>query len=134
MIKTNILLFSSLYLLSISHASACRCIEPEIATAYKNSVAVVQVTAEEVINVPEGSGITAILNVSKSWKTNTASKIAVNSLTSCYFPMKKDKGYILFLNIEPNGLYSTGRCAGNKTSDNSDELLKWLNINTRKIK
>lgn len=134
MTKTNILLFSLLYILNIQTAYACRCKAPEIANSYNNSVAIVQVTAEEVINVPEGSGITAILNVTKTWKAGTTSKIVVNSLTNCYFPMEKNKDYILFLNIEPNGLYSTDRCVGNKTSENSHELLKWLDNNAKQIK
>ena len=76
--KIKYLTLTPLLLLTQS-AIACRCVDPDIAKAYKNSSVIVQVTAKDIIKAPEGSGITAILNVTKSWKNQKNKKIAVNS-------------------------------------------------------
>ncbi len=99
---------------------ACRCEAPGIDAAYKQSSMVVFANVQDVITAPSGEGSTAILKINRWWKSKSPEKITVNSLSNCSYSWKSGKNYLLFLNLESNGLYSTGLCAGNKTLKSSD--------------
>ncbi len=124
-------LFISIFIYFLSfNIYACRCIEPSHSKAFESSEVVVIGEVLETSSLTGNEGSIAIIKVNKTWKKQIKSKIGIFSITNCNFTMDKGKHYILFLKTEEYGLYSTGRCSGNKlvSSSDSDKLLKWLDI------
>ncbi|MFS1525083.1 hypothetical protein ACL7TT_13395 [Microbulbifer sp. 2304DJ12-6] len=95
-------------------AFACRCQEQSIQINYERSSMVVYANVQDFIAAPSGEGGTAILAINHWWKSSSPKKIVVNSLTNCSQNFEIGGSYLLFLNMEPSGLYYTDRCLGNK--------------------
>lgn len=110
---------------NVSTAFACRCAEPPPATAYARAQAVVQGSVKKVIPAPEGVGGTAIVCVSRAWKTDVPAELAVTTVTDCAYPWAENEQYVLFLVRDSNGLYSTARCLGNHRIEDRTRL-QWL--------
>jgi len=123
--KNRIFIAIFIFFLSFN-VYACRCIEPSHSKAFELSDIVVIGEVLEISPLTENKGSIAIIKVNKTWKKEIKSKIGILSITNCSFAMDKGKNYILFLKSEEYGLYSTGRCSGNKLVSNSKKLLKWL--------
>ncbi len=122
-------IFISIFIFFLSfNVYACRCIEPSHSKAFELSEVIVIGEVLEISSLAGVEGSIAIINVNKAWKKQIKSKIGILSITNCNFTMNKGKHYILFLKSEEYGLYSTGRCSGNKLVSDSDseKLVKWL--------
>jgi len=122
------LVFIVMNLFASNVVFACRCEIPDIESAYRQSSMVVFANTQDVIIAPSGEGSTAVLIIDRWWKSKSPKKIIVNSLSNCSYPLEAGKNYLLFLDLESNGLYSTGQCAGNKAlefnSKYKEKLLK----------
>lgn len=125
--KNHHLVFYVFLLLVPQLAIACRCTEPSIESAYNQADIVLRAKVEDVVEAPTGEGLTAILDISQSWKKSTKARAIVNTLTDCYYPFEKGKEYIVFVTIDPTGFYSTGKCNGNKSVTEAGALIQWLN-------
>lgn len=115
-------------LLFPSIALACQCKEQNINSNYKNAAMVVYAHAQDYIASPSGEGGTVVLVIHRWWKASSPKKIVVNSLTNCNFDFEVGNNYLLFLNIESNGLYYTDNCAGNKKLKSNNEYSEPLTI------
>lgn len=119
-----ILIAMSLFLPST--VSACRCKTPNFKTAYEQASMVVFANVQDAIIAPSGEGSTAILTINQWWKSKSPVRIVVNTLSSCSYHWEVGNNYLLFLNLESNGIYSTGLCAGNEMLEFSNKYTKEL--------
>lgn len=114
------------FLLISSNVYACRCIKPSQNDSFKNSESIVFGKVLEVATLPDYDGSISIIKVLKSWKDKTNETIAIISITNCSYSFEKNKEYVLFLNKDRYGLYSTDRCSGNTLIDKDNTLINWL--------
>src|ERR1041385_7486547 len=97
-------------------AHACRCSGANIAAGYSRAFAVVVGAVEKVQPVEPrfvGSGSTAAVTVSRSWKHDMPASIEAVTQTTCAFDWSAGHTYVLALFRDGAGRFSTARCLGN---------------------
>lgn len=105
---------------------ACQCKDQNIDINCRNSDMVVYATIQDFIASPSADGGTAVLAIDRWWKSSSPRKIVTNSLTSCGLDFETGDSWLLFLNKESNGLFSTDRCSGNKKLEPDNRLNQQL--------
>lgn len=113
-------------LLIAGDALACRCLEPEPASAYKRADAVIHVKVERVTPNVGGEGNLAVVHVNRAWKKPMPEELTLLLPPACMYPMEPEHSYLLYLLPPVNGQYSTARCLGNKTEEESSKALDYL--------
>ena len=108
-------------------ALACRCVGGDIATGYSRAFAVVIGAVESVRAVEPtfvGSGSTATVKISRSWKHDMPASIEVTTQTTCAFEWVAGHTYVLALFRDAGGWFSTAQCLGN--AEVPAAALAWL--------
>ena len=106
-------------------ASACHCLEPQIADAYARSVAIAMVRIQSL--KPTEGGLAAEGEVLSAWKGDLPVMTGFVSLSDCDYPLAQGEYYLLFLERDPAGAITTGRCRGNRERGEAAVSLHWLN-------
>ena len=115
-------------------ASACRCTEPvEIKGPYSRSHAIVLAKAARVTPNPKIDGFTVELQVREAWKNSVPAKLTIETGTDCRYPFEVDKEYLVVV-LKGSAGYSTGRCMGNRSSDEAHRAIEWLNAHGARAK
>jgi hypothetical protein len=105
---------------------ACRCVEPEIAAAYKSAKLAVQGRVLSVMPRKEIDGFEMRFQVSQVWKADVPKEIFVTTGTDCRYEVKEGGDYLLFLARTPTGGFTTGRCMGNGDLASRKSSIAWL--------
>lgn len=109
-------------------ASACRCVEPGPAGAYRGSLSVVKANVLAVTGDAEGPGGALVrLSVAQSWKTEVPATLEVRTSTTCAYVFEPGREYLVYLRRDLAGSpLSTRRCMGNRPLAEAQGSLQWL--------
>jgi hypothetical protein len=102
-------------------AAACRCREPSTLQAFARADAVAVGVVSTVRDLDAGDTILEFA-VERSWKTNLAGIIKIDTATTCKFTANAGTRYLLYLRRDGHGAYYTTQCMGDRPNPDPNLL------------
>ena len=109
-----------------NEASACRCREPMVGTAYRRAALVVLAETVAVRSRPEIQGQTVIVRVHNAWKEDSPEELTIVTGSDCAYMMKLGEKHLLFLSPAEGDSFTTGKCMGDRAAGDAKSSLSWL--------
>jgi hypothetical protein len=119
-------LFLLAALLSVESAFACRCRPPDVWRAYAQVQAVASVRIKTVTAAPSGGVEQAEADVIEAWKSDLPDSITIFGALICEYPLQEGGDFVLYLNRNDKGNWTTGNCLGNSQTKDAGARIKWL--------